>query len=100
MHIQDDLEEFPGKSFHVEAYKIGASSRDNTVDEEINKFQGTCGSTNIDGVANVVATNSDVDVIGILFLWTEFANHSGVCELLSLVNRDVIVANINKCVTY
>ena len=100
MHIQDDLEEFPGKSFHVEAYKLGASSQEKTVDEEIHKFQGTRGSTNIDRVANVVATNSDVDVIGILFLWTDFANHSGVCELLSLVNRDVIVANLNKGVSY
>ena len=51
MHIKDYLEEFPVKSFHVKAYKIGASSQENTDDEEIHKFQGTRGSTNIDRVA-------------------------------------------------
>ena len=88
------------KVFHVEGEKLGSPSLDNTIDEEFHKFQGTCGSTNITRVANTVATNSDAGAIGIIFLWTEFANHFGVCDLILSVNRDVLVENHNKGVSF
>ena len=93
MHIQDNLEEFPGKSFHVEAYKLGASSRDNTVDEEVDKFQDTCGISNIAKLENAVASNGDVSAIVVFFLWTDFANHFGVCDLISSDHMDVLIEN-------
>ena len=87
------------KVFYVKGNKLGASSRKNTVDKDFNKFQGTRGSAIIARVENEVASNSDADAIGSLFLWSDFTNHFGVCDYLSLVNMDVLVANHNKFVS-
>ena len=59
MHITDNLEEFPDFFFHVEGDKLGASLRENTVDEDFHEFQGTRGSAKISRVANAVAINSN-----------------------------------------
>ena len=47
----------------------------------------------------MVASNSDSGVIWILFLWLEFMNHFGVCNLLSLVNRDVFISSHKEFVS-
>ena len=87
------------KAFYVKGDKLGDSSREKTVDEEFHKFQGTCGSFNIVQVASAVPSNSDAGAIGVLFLWSEFANHFGVCIFLSSVNMVVLIANHKKCVS-
>ena len=97
MHIHDNREEFPGKVFYVKGEKRGTPPRENTVDEEFHKFQGIRGSANISRVENEVASNSDAGKIGILFMWSDFANHFSVCGMLSLFNWDVLVTNHNKC---
>ena len=75
--------------------------QEKTFDEEFHKFHGTRGSANIAKVAYAVATNTNSDrgSIGILLLWKDFANHFGVCDIISFFNRYVLVSNHNKCVS-
>jgi hypothetical protein len=87
----------------VEVLKVNRAkactfSREYTVEEELEQFQGRCVSTHIARVADVVATNGDLCVVRVVFVWTDFTYNHGMAYFLSLVRRDVMVVNAKECV--
>jgi hypothetical protein len=70
--------------------------RDYTVEEELEKLQGRCVSTQISRVANAVATNGDPFVVRVILVWTDFTYNHGMAYFLSLVRRDVVVVNAKE----
>ena len=73
-------------------------SREYTVEEELEQFQGCCVGTHIARIADAVATNGDLCAVRVVFFWLDFTNHHAVAYFLPLVQRDVVVVNAIECV--
>ncbi len=88
-------------SVKVEVLKVNGAKaciflREYTVEEELEKFQGCCGSTHIIRVANVVATNGDPCAVRVLLVWTDFTYNHGMAYFLSLVRWNVMVIDAKE----
>jgi hypothetical protein len=82
----------------VEVLKVNGAkactfSREYTVQEELEKFQGRYVSTHIARVADAVATNGDPCADRVVFVWTDFTYDHGMAYFLSLVQWDVVVVD-------
>jgi hypothetical protein len=73
-------------------------SREYTVEEELEQFQGCCVSTHIARVVDMVATNGDLCAVRIVLVWMYFTYNHGMAVFLSLVQRDVVVVNAEESV--
>ncbi len=80
----------------VDGAKACTFSREYTVEEELEKFQGCCVSTHIARVADAVATNCDPCAIRVILVWTDFTYNHGIAYFLSLVQRDVVVVDAKE----
>ncbi len=81
----------------VDEAKACTFSREYTVEEKLEKFQGCCVGTHIARVADAVATNGDSCAIRVVFQ-SDFTNNHGVAYFLPLVQRDIVVVNAEECV--
>jgi hypothetical protein len=70
--------------------------REYTVEEELEKLQQCCVSTNVARVADVVATNGDPCAVRVLLVWTDFTYNHGMAYFLSLVQQDVVVVDAKE----
>jgi hypothetical protein len=71
-------------------------SREDTVEDELEKFQGRCVSTHIARIADAVATNGDLCAARVVLLWKNFTYNHGMAYFLSLVQRDVVVVDVKE----
>ncbi len=74
-------------------------SREYTVEEELEQFQGCCVGTHITRETDVVATNGDLCAVRIILFWSVFTNNHGMAYFLPLVQRDVVVVDTKECVS-
>ncbi len=88
-------------SVRVEVLKVDGAkactfSREYTVEQELEKFQGRCVSTHIARVANAVATNGDPCAVRVVLVWTDFTYNNGMAYFFSLVRWYVVVADVQE----
>jgi hypothetical protein len=91
------------RSIKVEVLQVDgaepcAFSEEDTVEEQFDKFKGCGVGADIARVADPVATDSDMGVVGVILLWANVADHHGMTDLLALVGRDVLVVDEKECV--
>ncbi len=99
--VQDfDTNLFRLKHGHVkvEVLKIdGAKActflQEDTVEEELEQFQGCCVGTHITRVTDAVATNGDLCAVRVILVWSDFTYYHGMAYFLPLVQQDVLVVN-------
>ncbi len=73
--------------------------REDTVEEEVDKLQPRCGSTNIARVEDAVATNGDPCAVRVILFRTDFTYNHGMTYFLSLVQRNVMVVDAKESVS-
>ena len=81
------------KAFCVKADKARITTIQNTVNNEIDKIEGTCGRAYISGITDAAASDGDVCRIGILLLRSDFTHNHVVGNLFSYVSRDILKSN-------
>ena len=78
-----------GRSFYVKTNKFGDTAREDTIDHKLDNTEGSHWCSDISRVENLIAINRDERVIGITFLWENFANHQSVGYLFLAVGGNV-----------
>ena len=66
----------------VNRAEVRSFPRQDAVEKELEKFEGSCVGVNVAWVTDVIATNSDAGAIGIIFLWSNFTSH--LCQTIAL----------------
>ena len=84
---------FEVKIGDVEAGKLGAWERQDTVEYQIEKFQRGSVGANISWLADVVATDRNAGVVGVGFLRADKTDELGVGDFLAMIHGDVFVVD-------
>ena len=81
-------------SFCIKPNNCGDTERCDTVDNDIDKFKGSCWRYNISRLENSIPANRDARAIRIAFLWAHFEHHqsvgylfTGVCEIFFVFDK-------------
>ena len=69
----------------VEGDEFGASTREDAVDHELDKFEWGGFGADVAWVADVVASNGDASAVGMGFFGTDFTNNLGVSDFFAAV---------------
>ena len=77
----------------VEGGKLGAGTREESVEDEFGEFKGSSWGSDISGKANAVAADGDARAVGILFFGADFANHFGVSDFFAAAGGDIFEAD-------
>ena len=81
------------KVFKVKAYKAHIATRKDTVNDESEEVEVTCGHAYIDWVADLDTRDGDACPIGILLLRFDLTYNHGVADLFSSVLMDIFKSN-------
>ena len=92
-HTWIDPSGFGDKKIEVKADKARIATRQDTVNDELEKVKGTCGCAYITWVAYLATSDSDVCKIGILLLRFDLTYNHVVENLFSSVLRDIFKSN-------
>jgi hypothetical protein len=80
----------------VNGAKASTLSRQDTVEQQLDKFQKCSIGTHVPWVADAIAPNCDASTIRIAFVGMQFAYNHGVTECFLLVGWDVLVLNAKE----
>ena len=81
--------EFGGRRFKIKTDKARITTRQNTVNDEFDKVEGTGWRIYIPGVANLATSDNDKYSIGIFLMRLNLADNHGVTNFFSIVLRDI-----------
>ena len=84
---------FQVEYFDAKARKKCIAAREDTVDLDLESFDGASIGANITGVYTTIAPDSDSGVVLLLLVWFVFAYHFGVCDFSTAVGWDVFVVD-------
>ena len=79
--------------FCVKADKARISTRQDTVNHEIDQVEITCRRAYISGITDTAASYGDACTIGIFLLRSDLTQNHGVENLLPSVAKDILKAN-------
>jgi len=79
--------------FNVKDCKFCSAAQQDAIKEELDELKGPYGCADITREANVVATNGDAGLVGVVCAGLDFACHAGVIDFLAAVGRDVGVVD-------
>ena len=85
--------------FDVKNNEFGSAAQKDAIEEELDKFEGSCGCADVTREANAVATNGDAGAVGVGLVGLDFANNARVGDLLAAVGGDVGVVDGKECVS-
>jgi hypothetical protein len=83
----------------VDGAKAGTFSREDTVEEELEKLQQYCVCTHIARIADAVATNGDPCAVRVILFRTDFTYNHGMACFLSLVQWNIMVVDVKEGVS-
>ena len=75
----------------VKCDELGIFSREDAIDDNLDKIQGRRSGTNVTRVSDVIASDGDAGAIGVGFLRADETDHSGVGDFFAPILWDVLV---------
>ncbi len=79
--------------FYVNGAEQCSLSGEDTVEEQLDKFERGCVGANVAWIADSITTDGDTGAVRVILLRTNLADDYGVADLLALVGPDVLVVN-------
>ncbi len=77
----------------VDGAESCAIAREDTVEQQLEKFKGRDVGADISRVTNTTASNGDAGTIRIVFIRLHFTHYHGVADFLSFVSGDVMIVD-------
>ena len=77
----------------IKADKARITTRQDTINHELDKVEGTCGRAYIAWITDVATSDGDAYTIGILFLRLDLTHNHGVKFFFSSVSRGIFKSN-------
>ena len=77
---------------------MGARTRQDTIDQQLNKFKGTGWGGSIPVIVDVSAVDGNAGTVGIILVGADFTTDARVTNVCSFVFWDVLVADDAECV--
>ena len=81
------------KGFCIKADKARIATRQDTLNHDIDKAEGTCGRAYIAVITDTAARDGDACTIGIFLLRSDFTYNHGAANLFSSILRDIFKSN-------
>ena len=78
---------------YIEHDKLGVFSREDAIQEKLDKIQGSSFGTNVTRVAYAIAANGDAGTIGVGLFRSYETDHFGVGDLFATLLWDVLISN-------
>ena len=82
----------------VKSYKVRIATRQDTVNNELDQIERTCGRAYISGITYAADSYCDAYTIGMFLLRSDLTHKYGVANLLLSVARDIFKANYAESV--
>ncbi len=79
--------------FYVDGSEVCSLSGEDTVEEQLDKFERGRVGANDAWIADSIAADGDTGAVRVILLRTNLADNRGVADLLALVGWDVLVVN-------
>ena len=76
--------------------ELGIAERQETVDKDLDKFQGASRCAKIYRIANAITTDVDTSSVGARFMGLDLIDYFGVGNLFSMFRRNVFKPDKNK----
>ena len=84
--------------FDIKAGKLGARTRQHTIDQQLNKFKGTSWGDNISVVVDVTAVDGDAGTVGVIRVRADLTYDERVTNVCTFCFWDVFVTDDAECV--